>query len=174
MEVEHLDPEPGCLDRGPADEARRVVKLQVEENFSAAPADFADKVGAGLHEQMLADLEHSYRGGKQLDHRERFMAWAVIEFHDQALLKEALARKRERPVFSHTNSRRCARPIGKRCRTQPYRSIQSETHTNCAPGEVVKSFFSGPVLIRNWSQFSGVSLPACPSKSRARRPVLLE
>ena len=82
--------------------ARRVMKLQIEENLGAATANLTHEVRTARDEQLLADLEHADQPSELVDHLQSFAPIAQIERHDEAFAQRAIAGKAgERPVLTH-------------------------------------------------------------------------
>ena len=70
---------------------RAVVKLQVEEDFTAAAANLAHEVGSAVEVERLADLEHPDHARQFVDQSQRLGRRPQVERHNQPFAQRAMA-----------------------------------------------------------------------------------
>ena len=84
VDVEHFDAEARRFDGRFGDGVGNIVKLEIEKNFAAEILNQADRLGAGVGEELLADLEHADFAGEQSDQLCGLLQGVDIESDDQA------------------------------------------------------------------------------------------
>jgi hypothetical protein len=97
VDVEHADAEPRRLDAGGGDRVRDVVELEVEEDVGAARLHHADDVGAGVDEELLADLVERDRVAQPADRGLGRGHGVDVEADDQSVATVRISGNRRAP-----------------------------------------------------------------------------
>src|ERR687892_533841 len=85
MDVEHFNAQTRGFDRGLGYSIGNVVKLEIEENFSAELLNQSHRLGPRIRKELLADLEHANFRNQQPDQLFNFFQIVEIESDNQTL-----------------------------------------------------------------------------------------
>src|SRR3970040_1892149 len=85
VNVEHFDAEPRCFDGGFSDGVGNVMKFEIEKDLAAELLDQLYRLGPGMGEKLLADLEHAEFSGEQLHKPLGLIQRVDIKGDDQSL-----------------------------------------------------------------------------------------
>jgi hypothetical protein len=105
VDIEHPHAQTGCLSRCADNLLRAVVKLQIEEDFGATPANLAYEIGAAANEQRSADFEHPDHASELIHEAKCLLPITEVKRYNQSLAQCALAYQAgEWPVLRHPSA----------------------------------------------------------------------